>query len=136
MSFGTDTWCTDSLRTGRLVTATTLLAHALYRRLITPRGVLRGGQDESAYGVDVTGYVGAVGYEIAEAALPNIVRAELKKDDRVQNVVVRATLRGATGPTQSLLLEIDVYPVDDTETFSLTLAVSEVETQLLGTGTP
>lgn len=136
MSFGADTWCTDSLRTGRLVTGTQLLAHALYRRMITPRGVLRGGAEESAYGVDVTGYVGAVGAATAIAALPNILRAELMKDDRVQNIVVRASLSADTGPTSTIIITIDVYPSDDTEAFSLTLAASEVETQLLGTGTP
>lgn len=133
MSWGTDTWCADTIRTGRLVTGVTLLAQAIYRRLTTPRGMLRGGQEESAYGFDISNYIGATGLRTAAAALPNIVRAELLKDDRLESVVVRTALDESTS---TITLTVDAIPADETESFTLTLSASELEVSILGTGTP
>jgi hypothetical protein len=109
----------------------TALAQALYRRLITPRGTLRGGREEAAYGLDVAGYVGAVGVATALAALPALVRAELCKDDRVRDVVVTATST-TMGAETAVQLEIDVAPMDEDDTFTLTLLVTDVRVELLG----
>lgn len=135
MSYGTDTWCAPNggLRTGRLVAGVTLIAQALARRFSTPRGVLRGGDEESAYGLDVSNYVGAVGTIAAAAALPNIMRAEALKDDRISSVRVETAL---DPNTDSLTITMHVTPGDETAPFTLTLAASAVEVQLLGTGTP
>lgn len=130
--YGLDTWCLDRLQPGRYARGATLVAQALYRRLITPRGTLRGGDDESAYGFDVSGYVGAVGYKAALQALPGLVRGELLKDDRVSEVIVTPKFTNTTNALIGILLDIQVTLADESETFPLTLAVSEVSTTIVG----
>jgi len=130
--YGLDTWCLDSLSPGRYARGATLVAQALYRRLITPRGTLRGGDEEAAYGFDVSGYCGAVGYPVALAAFPSLVRAELLEDDRVSEVTVQATQLEGEGGEISITLEIDCTLADEGETFSLTLSVTDVTTTILG----
>ena len=86
--FGTDLSCRQALHTGRMVRGTRLLAEAVERRLTTPRGTLTGGDEERAYGIDLAGYVGAVGDAVAAAALPGVIESELSKDDRIAGVSV------------------------------------------------
>jgi hypothetical protein len=130
--YGADTWCTDSLVVGRLARGRTLLAQALYRRLITPRGTLRGGEEERAYGFDVAGYVGAVGYDLAIAALPGLIRGELKKDNRVLDVAASITKQVDLDGSISLEIVINVVPVDESGDFDLTLNVTSVSAELVG----
>jgi len=122
--YGSDTWCLASYQPGRMVTRGTLVAQACYRRLITPRGTLRGIDDEDeefAYGFDIAGYVGAVGIDTAVAALPTQIQNELKKDERVRDVVCRvAALRRPDG-TADLTVQIDATLADESDTFQLTL---------------
>lgn len=127
---GRDTWCADVLRPGRLVTGQTLLAQACYRRLITPRGALRGGDEEGAYGLDVAGYAGALG-DAAALALPAAVENELLKDDRVASVRVEAT-RSVNAGAETLTLTIDVVPADESEEFRLTLGIDEGVLSVIG----
>ncbi len=127
--YGSDTWCTDSLVTGRLVSGRTLVAQALYRRLITPRGMLA---DDDTYGLDLAGYVGAVGTTVALAALPSLVRAELLKDDRVSDVAVTSAISTERSGLVSIALEIGVVLTDESEQFSLTVGVSSAGAALLG----
>lgn len=129
--FGTDVWCGDQIVSGRYSTGWRTVALALYRRLITPRGMLRGGDDEANYGLDVSQYVGAVGYPTAIAALPNIVRGELLKDDRVFDVNVRATTAQGADGLIDVMLEVSVVLVDEGESFTLTVGVDEVTAELL-----
>jgi hypothetical protein len=130
--YGTDTWCGDSLVTGRLAKGVRLVALALYRRLITPRGTLVGGDDESAYGFDLASYVGAVGYPVAIAALPSIVRGELMKDERVSDVVVETLIVQGDDGLQDIQLEVTALLSDESETFTLVLAVDDVTTAIVG----
>lgn len=130
--YGLDTWCLDRLQPGRYARGATLVAQALYRRLITPRGMLRGGDEESAYGFDIAGYVGAVGYASALQALPGLVRGELLKDDRVSEVTVSATFTNTQNALIGILLEINVTLADESLTFPLTLKVSDVSTSIVG----
>ena len=51
--FGTDTYCLDSLMTGRMASDATLIGQRLYHALITPRGALLGGPDEESFGEDL-----------------------------------------------------------------------------------
>ncbi len=132
MSYGTDTWCTDSLVVGRLATGTNIVVQALYRRLITPRGKLRGGPEEDAYGLDVSAYVGAVGTAASVAILPGLVRSEFMKDDRVVDVSVVSSFATDTAGLTTITLSIDVLLEDESEPFSFTVGVSEVTTELLG----
>lgn len=115
-----------------------IVAQAIYRRLITPRGMLRGGEEERNGGLDLSEYVGALGTAQALAMLPNLVRGEIGKDDRVApgGVNVRPTITtDATGDT-TIVLEIGVTLVNESETFQLTLGVSEVTTELLNVSAP
>jgi len=112
------------------VTGQTLLAQACYRRLITPRGALRGGDEEGAYGLDVAGYAGALG-DAAALALPAAVENELLKDDRVASVRVEAT-RSVNAGAETLTLTIDVVPADESEEFRLTLGIDEGVLSVIG----
>jgi hypothetical protein len=133
--YGLDTWVADCVRTGRFSKGVMNVALALYRRLITPRGTLRGvkdDDDEANYGFDVAAYVGKVGYESAINALPGLIRGELLKDDRVTDVAVSVTKTTGADGTIDLLIVIDVVLYDESENFSLTLSVDQAGTELLG----
>lgn len=131
VDFGRDVSCgPGGLRSGRLVSGTLLVAEAAYRRLITPRGSLRGGKDEDEYGEDLTAFVGNVGSTAAAAALPGIIRIELLKDERIlavdASVVVTTTTAGAVAYDVSISCDTAAGP------FTLRLAVSDVTVELLG----
>jgi len=125
--FGRDTWCRDTMRPGHLVTGKDLLAQALYRRLITPRGTLA---TDPNYGLDVASYLGAMG-DVALAALPSLIEAELRKDDRVQTVVVTPSITRASDATERMILDISVRSIDPGVSFSLTIAVDDVSVEWL-----
>lgn len=129
MSFGVDTWCGDRLVTGRYARGREGLALALYRRTITQRGKLRGGDEESVYGFDVVEFIGQVD---EPGALEARVRAEYMKDDRVADVVVTSTRTESPSGAVSYVLSAHVTPEDESESFTLTLAVSDVGVELLG----
>lgn len=132
MAYGTEVWCTSGLQTGRLARGKTALAQALYRRLITPRGSLRGGDDEENYGIDLSEYVGQVGYETSLLALPSVVRGELSKDDRVADVVAVVTTSTNSNGTIDITMAISVTPYDESESFTFNISVSETSVELLG----
>lgn len=132
VGFGADIWCYDQVLTGRLASGTELVAQAVYRRLTTARGTLRDGDDGQVYGTDVSDFVGMVGPDNAVDALPDVVVAEVLKDDRVERADVTATIaRDAIG-LATVTIEIDATLRDSGDTFTLTLAVGEVTTALLG----
>lgn len=127
MSYGADTWAVNGVRTGRLVTGRLLVAQALYRRLITPRGSLF---YDTSYGFDLSEFVGEVGPELAAAAMPGRIRNELLKDDRVSSV--DASVEVVTeGAETELVVSVTATLADSGEAFSLTLGVSSVTTELL-----
>jgi hypothetical protein len=130
--FGVEMWCTDRLRTGKYVSGRVALAQAIYRRLTTPRGTLRGGDAEQAYGIDLPGFVGRTAIPIALAALPGIIRAELLKDDRISDVVATVIADTPDNGLVTLTITIRVVAADEDEEFSLTLAASSATIELLG----
>jgi hypothetical protein len=130
--YGRDTWCGDRLITGRMARGPVAVALSLYRRFRTPRGTLRGGDEAQAYGLDLAGFVGAVGYESALGALPGMVRAEALKDDRITDVDVAATIaRNANGEIHIELVIVATLS-DESSTFTQTLGVTGVTLDLLG----
>ena len=134
LGFGVDVWCLDSISTVRLARGYALLGQACYHRLITPRGALQGGDEEAAYGIDLAGYVGEVGYPTAIGALPGVIAQELLKDDRVQDVEVNVTAaQGETSGEIVLTVEIFVLPQGADASFPLTLRVTDVTVELLST---
>lgn len=106
------------------------MAQSLYRRFTTPRGTLRGGREESTYGFDLAGYVGAVGTDLALVSLPGLLRAEGLKDERVADLRVTTAREDEAGATL-LRVEIDVTLVDGSR-FPLTLGVDAVSVALIG----
>lgn len=126
-NFGRDVSCTNTMRTGRLVSGPRLVAEAAYRRLKTPRGMLRGGEAEADYGYDVTSLVGQ-GEDIIPA-IPQILSSELSKDERIETVDVNV-VASSDGP--ALRLTITIEGTTKEGPFALTLGVSEVTVELLG----
>ncbi len=132
--YGTDTWCSDRYAPGRTASRRLLVAQALYRRLITPRGTLQGGEAESAYGIDLTEYIGAVDDPSLRAALPAMIRAELLKDDRVLDVSAEVTVTGES-TSRALIVTVRAALVDEASALQFTASVSDVGIQLLGVTT-
>lgn len=128
-SFGRDTSCTDSLRTGRFASGVRLVAEACYRRLTTPRGKLRGGEEEANYGFDLNDLVGSTASTSDEAALPGKIESELAKDPRVESVAV-TVLATRTGPATTFQIAVEV--VTGAGPFTLNIGISEVSVELLG----
>lgn len=130
--YGTDVWCGDSLVTGRMSRRAQTVLLALYRRSITPRGMLRGGDEESRYGLDLAGLVGAVGYPTAVLAIPGQLQNEYMKDPRVSGVRVDAAITTEPSGLQFIDLVAHVELHDEDGTFPLTLRVSAVDVEILG----
>ncbi len=130
--FGVETFCLDKLQSGRLVRGKAVVVQAMYRRLITPRGTLRGGPDEENYGIDLAGFIGAVGYPTALAALPGIIRGELMKDERVADVVASVIAVRDRDATIGLTIRIAGTLQGEGESFELTVAASDTSVELLG----
>lgn len=130
--YGTDSYCYDVLRAGRLVSGAELVAQALFRRLITPRGTLRDGAEGETYGFDVQEFIGQVGTQAAIDAVPDIVVAEVLKDDRIDTVAVSASKTQDSRGLVTIVLNIDATLRDPADSFTLTISVSDVSVQLLG----
>ncbi len=130
--FGADTFCMGSLKTGMLARGAALVAQAIFGRLITARGTLRGGDEESAYGFDIAGYIGAVGNARAINALPGLVRGEIMKDPRLVEAFVSATLSKEDDGSVFITIIIVATLQDEAGSFTLTLAVDEVSAEIIG----
>lgn len=135
MSYGEDTWCIDSYSPGRVARGSMVVVQALYRRLRTPRGTLRGGPEEQAYGLDLEEYVGDLSSDALLASIPAVVRAELLKDDRVQDVVVTPTIIHTDAGEIELRLDIAGKLSGSLESFALTLGVSRAGVAFIGATT-
>lgn len=127
--FGRDISCTDSIRTGRFATNLQLVGEACYRRLTTPRGMLRGGDDEAEYGLDLTELIGASNPDAIVVSLPARIRSELTKDPRVDAVAVDV-VHVRSGASSAFTIAIDV--TTGLGPFTLQILATEVTTELLG----
>jgi hypothetical protein len=127
--YGKETSCTDVLRTGRYVTGVRLVAEAAYRRLTTPRGTLRGGEEEADYGLDLTELIGSAATKSDASALSGRIKSELSKDERISGVTVDV-VAFADGPSTSFTITIGATTNDGP--FTLVLAASAVTVELLG----
>lgn len=123
--YGIDAYCWDELRTGRLVSGAELVAQAIYRRLTTPRGTLRDGDDGDVYGFDLLDFIGKVGSKAAIDVLPGAVVAEVLKDDRVSSATCVITASVDTAGMVALAVTVDVTLRDEGDGFTLTLDVSD-----------
>lgn len=131
--FGRDLHCYDRLFTGRIASRAELVAQAIFRRLNTARGTLRDGEEGALYGFDILDFVGSVGTAIAVDALPGAIESEVKKDDRVASCKAEATVQTASDGTSTIILDVNCTLADEDQDFALTLSISDVGVQLLGT---
>lgn len=128
-SFGRDISCTTSLRHGGFASGARLVAQACYRRLTTPRGMLRGGEEEQSYGIDISELVGSSTSAAAVASLQGRVRAELEKDERIESVTV-SVVPTTRGPATTYTITVAAFTSEGP--FTLSLAASDVTVELLG----
>lgn len=126
IDYGADTSCTDELHAGRVVAGVELVAEAIYRRLITPRGRLI---DDPSYGLDVRALLGQALTDRGLSAIPGIIRGEVKKDPRVDICTVRATRTTEGLASVSLRLEINFTTA--LGPFALVLLVSDLTVERL-----
>lgn len=132
VDFGTDTSCTDSIRTGRFSSGLRLVAEAIYRRFITPRGTLVGGEDEANYGLDLADEIGSAVSPALVAALGGKIENEALKDQRVDTAVATVT---STQNGPSVSWEIAIACTTGAGPFSLVIGVEGVTVSLLGIST-
>lgn len=133
--FGTDTWCSPDagMVTGRFARGRALVSQAIARRLSTPRGSLLGGPEEEVYGFDLAGLIGTEATRPRIAALPGRIRAELLKDDRIVDAEVKVFAETEAAALVSLRIEMSVSLADESRSFPLTLAVTDVGLSIVGT---
>lgn len=129
-NLGKEVSCTRSLKTGQYVTGPRLVAEAIYRRLITPRRTLRGGEEEANYGLDLAALVGSVRSKSDLASLPAQIEAEIRKDDRVETVAVSIFETTATNGLKSFTITFAVTTGDGP--FTLVVGADAVTVELLG----
>ena len=124
IDYGTDLSCVDDFTPSMgLSTGRRLLAEACARRLITPQGSLR---RHPLYGYDVRGELNS---DVSRADLARInanVNHQLLRDERIVSCSCQTTLK-KTGE-----LQLDIALTDGAGPFSLTLKISDVTVQILG----
>jgi hypothetical protein len=126
--FGRDTFCVDSLRTGRFATGVRLVAQNAYHRLTTPRGQLRGGEEEQDYGLDLSEMIGGVASDADALAVQHRVRNELQKDERIGDVTVSVLVVRDAIATE---YQITVVAQTAEGPFTLVVRVADVTVELL-----
>jgi hypothetical protein len=121
--YGTDISCVnDFAPDGRITSGRHILAEAICRRLITPRGRLI---DDPNYGFDLTGYTNDDMSPGDIAAMRVGIEAECLKDERVSAAVATASL--AAGG----ILAVGITLTDGNGPFSLVLSVSATTISIL-----
>lgn len=129
MNYGRDISCTSGIRSGRYATGVRLVAESAYRRLTTPRGMLRGGEEERNFGIDLSERIGAIASPADAASLPGQIAAELRKDERVEHVETTVVQKREAGLVSYL---ITIEAVTGAGPFTLRLSADAVTTELLG----
>ena len=130
IDLGRDISATRTFRTGRFSTGPQLVAEACFRRLTTPRGALRGGEDEANYGLDLRELIGVTNLKTTAAALPGRIRAELEKDERIDSVTVDVLTDVDAAGLASFTITVEAITGEGP--FVLTLLASAVTVTLLG----
>jgi hypothetical protein len=129
IDFGLDTSCTDELRTGTYAKGLRIVAEACYRRLITRRGTLMGGEEEAEFGLRVGDYLGSVTSTGEIAKVQGLIKQELLKDQRIDSVSVTVTEVEA-GPERTWTIEVEA--ITGQGPFDLVLSVDDVTTKIVG----
>ncbi len=126
VDFGRDVSCTTSIKTGRYVTGARLVAEAAFRRLTTPRGMLRGGEEEANYGMDLSAEVGKTQRE--DRSLPGRITNELKKDERIESVTVDVV---RTEEAKRVTLKVRIVAQTAAGPFTLRVSATTLTVELL-----
>lgn len=122
---GTDLSCTWDLDPRcAVVTGRRLLAEAVFRRLITPRGMLI---DDPEYGTDITNMINDDMTPTEIEALRAAIVHECGKDERVES----ATVAIAAPPSGTGRYTITITLEDADGPFDLTLSVNDVTVEML-----
>ncbi len=127
-NFGRDISCLRSIKTGRFVSGWRLVAEACFRRLITRRGTLPGGEAEADYGLYLPDFVGKALTASLLAAIPGMVKNELEKDARVDDAIV-SVVAVTRGPSVAIKLSARIDTADGP--FDLQVLASELGVELL-----
>lgn len=123
--FGSDLAATDDLdANAREVEGDELVAQAIYRRLTTPRGQLL---DDPDYGLDIRSFLQASMTAADLALIGGRIRAELAKDETIDDVQATVKLTAAQTITVDLAVTTGQGP------FRMVFAVTaETVTRILG----
>lgn len=121
-TYGRDVSCADRIDTNRIVSGSVLLAEAIYRRLTTVRGSL---EDDQTYGMHIAHYLNRAMSAAEIAAIPGVVRTEVLKDERIEEVDIEVSQDGT-----QIRLDISGSGYEGV-TFRLALAVADVTVELL-----
>ncbi len=123
IDYGTDISCVnDFAPDGRITSGRHIVAEAVARRLITPRGRLI---DDPNYGFDLTGFIDDDMSPGDIAAMCAGIGAECVKDERLTAATATAVL-GTNG-----IMTISLTLVDGAGPFALVLAVSATSISIL-----
>ncbi len=115
-------WTDDVDPAFRLVTDTQLVGEAIYRRLITLRGMLI---DDPDYGLDVRAMISKGFTPTQKAAIAGRIKQEVEKDERIQPGAI-VTLDDSTPD----VWRIAIRAVTSAGPFTLTLNVTDAATKL------
>jgi hypothetical protein len=109
--FGTDVSSLDEVDETREVSGVELVAQDALWRLRTPRssGILV--IDAPDYGLDLLEAIGAISSEADAAILPDRIRAELTKDERIESVEA-SVVRTVEGPSAAYAIRIHCDTAD------------------------
>lgn len=125
ISYGHDLFCVTDIDPGAIeVDGRVLLAQALARRLITPRGGLI---DDPNYGYDVTQFLNDDIQPATITRMQGQIVAEMLKDERVLAASCQVQFVGS-----QLMITISI--TDGIGPFPLVLAISAVSVQILSIG--
>lgn len=126
---GVDVGCVSDIgRTLGTVSGLTNLAHALARRLSTPRGGLFYDPD---YGLDLREWINEGLTDSGIVELGSLIEAEVRKDDRAREATATASYNRAT---RALTVDMSIDTVEGP--FRMILAVDEIAVSLLNAGLP
>lgn len=124
---GRDIYCFHGPRTGVYASGLLLLAQNVGRRFRTPRGSLRGGPEEAAYGLDLLGRLGSLTDDTEAAALEGLIVAECAKDRRIQETIAKVSAHTENGET-TWTIDIECITAEG----NFRLAVTEATIELVG----
>jgi phage baseplate assembly protein W len=124
--FGSDISCTWGVDPRcAVVTGRRLLAEAVFRRLITPRGRLI---DDPEYGTDITAYLNDDVSPRTLAMLKSAIVAECAKEERIEGASVIITPPAMTA-IGAYIIEISLESAEGP--FTLTISATNVTVALL-----